>query len=344
MGVRGRFLATISLIGLYLPFTKYGTRNLSSFLRIESSATLVEQEHNLTQSIQDDEEVHGDGHCLLQRTTGPTPVILMTQGRSGSHSTWQILGNLTGYETKADEYTGSNSSQSKTFFEDVIGDNHPNWIVDAMCRKQRKALQKDRSKGAEDGIVGFNWKPFSEDMVRTGVQQGLSVIADLAKSENPLEHVRIVRSSRNALDLFLSRTKHKSSHLRAHCYTESCVERHEQAAHAISVNCTEVVKVVEKFVEQERFVDEQLALLGVPAVRVTYDVLYYPETPEDGSAEWNKIFKFLGKRSNYTWDEILSAMALVPTTTSRSHRDRIENFNELEGALSQVNLQHLLRQ
>lgn len=338
MTIERRYLLVVSLIGIFAPIVKY-----SSISTLPETQSSVVHKLNQTNSETYVRKRNGGKHCLAQRTTGPTPVILMTQGRSGSHSTWQILGNLTGYETRADEYTGSSSKESEIFFEEEIGDNHPNWIVNTMCKKQIRALDDDRWRGAESGIVGFNWKPYSADMVRTGVVKGLSVIADLAKSENPREHVKVVRSSRNALDLFLSRTKHKTSNIRAHCYTEECVEKHEKAAQAIRVNCTDVVNSVLALVEQEKFVDDQLAKLEVPTVRVSYDTLYYPETPEAGSAEWNRILAFLGKRSNYSWEGIQSAMSMLPTTTSRSHRDRIENFDELEGELVQVNMQHLLR-
>lgn len=281
--------------------------------------------------------------CLSKRAIGPSPVILMTQGRSGSHSTWQILGNLTGLETRADEYTGSDTAESKEFFEQTIGDEYPNWIVDRMCYKQWKFMDWKPRPGAATGIVGFNWKPHVVDMERPIVREGLQVVADLAKSGNPLEIIRVIRSVRNPLDLYLSRLKHKTSSLRAHCYTEMCVEQHMRASQGLEVDPKQLVKSVKGIIRQERVASDLLLKLEVPTIFVSYDSLYYPDTPESGSAEWNRILAFLGKRANFTWEEITSAMALTPTTTSRSHRDRFSNFTGVQEAFTAAGLQYLLR-
>jgi hypothetical protein len=43
----------------------------------------------------------------------PVPVILLSLGRSGSGSTWDAMGTLTGEATQSEEYTGGGSGKSE---------------------------------------------------------------------------------------------------------------------------------------------------------------------------------------------------------------------------------------
>ena len=94
---------------------------------------------------------------------GPTPVILMSLGRSGTHSTWQVMGNLTGMETYPLEWPAVNAERIterlKTF--DAF------WIDKKMCQRQTQNYRKDEEENSDEGesstrripdIVGFNWK------------------------------------------------------------------------------------------------------------------------------------------------------------------------------------------
>ena len=63
--------------------------------------------------------------------SGPQPVILMSQGRSGSTVTWQVLGNLSGYETPSNELTGQNLKESVEFFKEK---DSPRWMMNHYVR------------------------------------------------------------------------------------------------------------------------------------------------------------------------------------------------------------------
>lgn len=91
--------------------------------------------------------------CALQST--PTPMILMSLGRSGTASMHQVLSKLT-TKTKREvprifEYTGGSTSKSRKFFQDMIPSNDVNgdWLIKYMCREQQHY--------PEAGIVGFKW-------------------------------------------------------------------------------------------------------------------------------------------------------------------------------------------
>jgi hypothetical protein len=278
--------------------------------------------------------------CL--NSTGPTPVILFTLGRSGSQSTWQVMTNLTGLETEPHEYTGSAPQGAERFLANKMTSN--DWIVNHMCYKQKKYAEEP------NGIVGFNWKPFQ--MFFDGGDSapaipGLKRIAELAQSQMP---IRVIRSRRNLLDVYRSKTKHiewekENSRLPPHCYSGSvqCVALHAQASRSLALNATTLYSKLYEMTRKEDYLDELFARLQVPTVHVSYDKLYYPETPIEGSSEWNQIFQFVGKRSNWTWEEITEVMDLVPSTKTRSHRDSIQNFDEVQAVLNGTEFSKLLR-
>ena len=110
-----------------------------------------------------------DGKCLDPE--GPAPVIFMSLGRSGTHSTWQVLGNLTGYETYPNEFPGVNAEKISERLKSL----DDNWIIQKMCERQRKDYEDDDGDEDDDAddadeessssrekrkpkLVGFNWK------------------------------------------------------------------------------------------------------------------------------------------------------------------------------------------
>lgn len=328
---------------------------------------------------------HGNKN-KVQTTTcldpnGHTPVILLSLGRSGTHSTWQVLGNLTGMETESHEWTGVKAEGSRRFFRQ-LGDNNHDWIVNHMCHKQRKykdeevffvdptnnskddGFTNDKKEGGSNktqtkkktGIVGFNWKPFFfED--EPSVTLGLKRLAEIAKSQSTstASMIYIVRSRRNILDVYLSRLKHTKftemydRALPPHCHTGSvqCIKLHARIMKKklIVPNATETFyKELSDMYEQENNIDKMLLELEAPAVFVSYDKLYFPSSAKEGEEEWNKIFNFLGMdRFDFSWEEITTAMEHIPSTEHRYHNEKIANFEDVATALKDTELEHLLR-
>lgn len=132
--------------------------------------------------------------CKLR--SSPAPMILMSLGRSGTSSMYQVMSTLASdgdANHKIVEYTGSGTSKSNKFFEgipssDVSGD----WLVKYICREQR------RNRNA--GIVGFKWKPFENIFTSEKAMQGLELLARLKDPQ-----IKVVRSRRNLLDVMISR-------------------------------------------------------------------------------------------------------------------------------------------
>jgi hypothetical protein len=275
----------------------------------------------------------------LNPSGNPQPMILMTLGRSGSSSTWQILGNLTGYETYPEEYTGESGPAAKEFFNNLGPNEEGNWVTDFMCEQQ--ALSPNAN------LVGFKWKPHpAETLEMPAAANGLQRIATLGTSNTP---IKIVRSRRNIVDVLLSELKHKVSEVPSHClsgWTE-CLEKHmESYSHKLTIpDMQDFYATALQRYQGEDKVDQQLKDMGVPTVFVSYDILYFPDTPEQGAAEWNKIVKFLvgDSATEFTWMDVNNSMKHALTTASRKHADVVENFDELAGAFIGGPMEHLIR-
>jgi hypothetical protein len=311
--------------------------------------------------------------------SGPMPVVLMSIGRSGSDSTWQLLANRFGADMMAKEITGQYRDASISFFrlldgaggegveklsknvanyerpanaKDWQGDDlfgfiqdlkgycdagnckDGKWILKHFCHQQ----QKHKETG---GIVGFKWKPFMTALQTASALGALEIIARSSVSETP---IRVIRSRRNPLDVYLSMLKHSTQNIADHCDAgdEECLKQHRSVRLTVPVN--EMYDFVKSMCSEENEVDGLLSQLGVMAIHVSYDDLYYPESEEVGAEDWNKMFKFLGARENWAWSDIVGTMKLAPTVKSRSHKVVIANYDEVYQKFKGTKLEMLLRQ
>ena len=289
-----------------------------------------------------EEKDSGDGVTPMKATTttdgnhngcldvhGPQPYILLTRGRSGSGSTWQIIGNLTGYETPNDRPTGGTAVQSKKFFD---GKDTDDWLHEIFCTRQ-EAYPKA-------GIVGFKWKPFDEFFSRGG-QAGLQTIATLNEPQ-----IKIVRNKRNMLDVIISSYKHKvydSAVTAQHCRVDDpeCAQRAKEASMGLQLPTKKLLEKLRKDKEDEDKIDEMLVEMKVPHVQVTYEKLYFDE--DGGVSEWMKIFKFLGigPGDGLTKKKLNSAMEHVATNIP-SHSVTLGNYEEVKKVLEKTEFEGLL--
>ena len=94
---------------------------------------------------------HEDRPLPCQLKKHPTPIILMSLGRSGLASMYQVLAKLSGDGTSPYfiEYTGSNTAKSMEFFRKTVpkDDIYGDWLVNFVCQQQRQHQHT--------GLVGF---------------------------------------------------------------------------------------------------------------------------------------------------------------------------------------------
>ena len=263
--------------------------------------------------------------------SGPQPYILMSLGRSGSGSTWQVIGSLSGMETPSHEYTGSGTERSIEFFKEKGDDDK--WLLKYLCRKQRKYPNA--------GVVGFKWKPYEPIFNAPAAQAGLNTIATLKEPT-----IKVVRLRRNLLDVQISRRKHSDYNTKAHCMkgdTKCVKDGLITGIDLYSGEMDELYKRLKFLHEHEERVDKLLSEMNIPHVQVTYDRLYNVDGKGGDIEEWEKIFAFLGvgPASNLTRKQLELGMKHAATHPP-GHNSTLANYDEVAEALKGTKFENLL--
>lgn len=281
---------------------------------------------------------------------GPLPIILMSLGRSGSTSTWQVISNLTGgHELKMEEYPGSSTPKALRVLNKNTG-NNGQWVLTKLHQKQMK--------NPHAAVVGFKWKPLHDTMDHPAFREGLQAVAR--------NQIKIIRSRRNPLDVALSRIKHgesnthgkgtlgtvtglnystKKKHIPAHCMAgrpdyEMCLRTHLAAGTGMIVKPQKLLKFLEGTTRSEDAVDDLLNEMGIQYVSVSFEKLYYHS--EDAN-EWERIFQFMGvgPATGLTRTQVHNAMGHVATSNTH-HNVSIGNYEEVQSVLEGTPYEHLL--
>jgi len=272
--------------------------------------------------------------CSLKASTNeekaPVPVILMCLSRSGSSATWQIMGELTGRATQANELTGSRENQNRRFFSHMELHNHGNWAMRWLCQEQEKY--------PDAGMVGFQWKPYGGTFLS---EPSLGALKMIAVSHDP--SIKVVRLRRNLLDKAISDYKHATyKNVPSHCKIghEKCISKHQEAMAGLRLPVDVLMKSLYKDYEEEALVDKILVDLHVPHIQVSYEKLYFGE---DIAQEWMRIFKFLGvgPTEGLKKEEIFDSMSLAPTGNA-IHNETLQNYHEIRDALLNTIFENLL--
>ncbi|KAL7533739.1 hypothetical protein ACHAXR_005415 [Thalassiosira sp. AJA248-18] len=264
---------------------------------------------------------------------GPQPYILVTLGRSGSGSTWQVIGNLTGYEMPSHEYTGGGPAKTEEFFQKIGGDDD-RWLLRYLCSKQLIF--------PEAGVVGFKWKPF-DTIFSPPAQAAFRRMASLKRPE-----IKVVRSRRNLLDVVISKYKHsvyKDRVAAAHCIKggSDCIGKGIKASTGLELPPTDtLLDALQEYDTLENKVDVLLKKMKIPHVQVTYERLYYNG---NDTSEWRKIFKFLGvgpvNAKDLTRHHLEGAMEHVATSIPMQNVT-LKNFDAVSKILKGTKFEKLL--
>jgi len=288
--------------------------------------------------------------CELKPNT--KSVILMTLGRSGSSSTWQVMTALTGLQTRSKEFPASTTRKIDKFFtKKVKRGNNGNWALEFLCSQQ--------SKYPNAGITGFKWKPSLHSITSQVAIETFEVMKQHYTPQQQQQQpnnasIQIIRSRRNLLDVIISRTKHsQTDRLKSHCKinNEKCLQKQLLAGSKLHLDTNELLDTLNKMTIEENMVDELLKMHGVSHLPVSYEKLYYGDdvtTSVTNSTtimeeEWMKIFRFLGigPSQNLTIDTIQNAMEHV-STSNRQHKITLENYNDVKTTLKGTAFELLL--
>jgi len=311
-------------------------------LRSESHEDNQRRELSLLLTDPRTEEVKSDEArgCDQLIRDGPRPVVLISMGRSGSSAIWKTMAVLTGHGSQPKELPGETQTETAEFFESlaVQGDFSGRWMFKFFYKNQKKRIYCDQS----EGIVGFKWKPYPS-FFSESAQKSLGAIA------KSCPQIKVVRSRRNALDVYLSQEKHSNDSIEkipAHCRPDDfkCIEKHYARATGMNVSVPKLLSRLKDFVRLEDQVDENLDALGILHVNVSYELLF----SDDENVvidEWDRVFKFLEigpTKGNGLSAELIRNAPGMAVTSTHSHKDMIANYEEVRSALSNTPFETLL--
>ncbi len=291
---------------------------------LETNGNLQELEHL--------EQLNEETPTTCLDPSGPQPYILMSLGRSGSGSTWQVIGNLSGKETPSVEYTGSSTKASVKFFKEHGHDDK--WLLKYLCQKQKKHRKAK--------LVGFKWKPYEPIFNAPAAQAALKTISTL---KEPM--IKIVRLRRNLLDVQISRRKHSlHTTTAAHCMKGDleCIQKNSFTG--LDLYGGEMDKLynhIDFLQNHEDRVDELLTKMNVPFVQVRYERLYNVDGKGGDIEEWEKVFSFLGvgPATNLTHKQLERGMKHAATHPP-GHNMTLANYDEVAEALKGTKFENLL--
>mmetsp|Transcript_9796 Transcript_9796/g.18763 ORF Transcript_9796/g.18763 Transcript_9796/m.18763 type:complete len:477 (-) Transcript_9796:758-2188(-) len=292
--------------------------------------------------------------CDLTNTTFGHPFLMISFGRSGTTSTWDILAGLTGdYIPRATEDMGRDKKESVAFFQARNQTEHGKcWLGRLLCQKQAQNIRAYHKGYGLASVYGSKWKPWHLGLNTTQARQALEWLGTQ-------KHIKVVYNTRNMIDMFISMRKHTflqklfGNERTAHCYDDRemqlsaeawdklaamgiprdtpCVQIFKQIEQKTHLSVTWMMDYFERNVLQTDFAAQMLEYYRVDHVMVTYEKLYFRETAE----EWQRIFRYLGfgpQGKNLTLEEVF-AKTTFQKTSSHDRSKRMANYDEVSNAL-----------
>ena len=291
--------------------------------------------------------------CDLTNTTFGNPFIMISFGRSGTTSTWDIIAGLAGeYIPRATEDMGSSKGEARAFFEAQNQTEHGKcWLERLLCEKQEDVIKAYQDGMGKASIFGSKWKPWHEGLNSTQARQALQWLGTQ-------KQIKVLYNTRNMVDMYISQAKHTvladlfGDERTAHCYDDRELQLSDRAWNKLAdmgiprdTPCVQIFKAIEsktpleiphmmdyfqKNVLQTDFASEMLEHYNVSKVTVTYEKLYFTKS----AAEWEHIFQYLGfgPQSNLTLDQVFARTAFQKTSFN-DRSQRMANYDEVKRAL-----------
>lgn len=158
------------------------------------------------------------------------------------------------------------------------------------------------------------------------------------------------------LSRFISNQKHKgfvrSNELPAHCSIDDadCVNRHKTHEKGIFIDVsnqekkTNFIAHLRQSIEKSYSIEERLDAFGVKHINVQYEKLFNADArDEDFADEWIRMLDFLGfkSRKKLTMGDVRDTFEYA-STSEKSHKKIISNYEEVKAALEGTELFDLL--
>ena len=290
---------------------------------------------------------------------GPVPVIFIVNGRSGSDVTWATLSRLAGGkcislyclpslyhavlhntyyisstnskgESTIGEHTGENKVKAMEFLGDMTEEEGAWWVTEHLCQFSHYQCHAPLS--------AFKFKPFVDSWELPAAQGMLKKIALFNQPK-----IKVIFMTRNPLDVFISKIKHKKSNKQivAHCEINdiACISKQKTLGSGLKLPTGSLLKRLEDSYEAFEVFEKTLDQMNIEHVKTTYEDLY----GRDDAEEWMKIFKYLGRgpTQNLSMQDVTESFALAPTF-QKNHNASLTNYAEVRDLLIDTEFEALL--
>jgi len=266
--------------------------------------------------------------CIFspRNDNGPIPVLFIVNGRSGSSNTWLTLNKLAGgiRRTEAVEAFGSDIDQNAKFFNSIRSEKEGAWWINEHLCEVTKI-------NCDSPIAGIQWKPYVNTWKSPSAQGILKQIAHHNLNKDRKGHqIKVIYMTRNPLHVLISRQKHRSRHVPAHCSQSDtdCLENHKRFNVTLPID--DLMNDLQENAAQEKLIETTLRNIGINYYRTSYEKLYSCENAE----EWMNIFRYLkrGPTEGLHIDDVENAFPMVKTTKV-SLESLLANYDQVKQSL-----------
>ena len=274
------------------------------------------------------------------------PVLFLIQGRSGSTVFIETVHKLvTG---KAGAFLGMEILEGREnvrslYKKKILG--KPEWQHSYFCdqvQHAKKIANVNRNEGRVCSVlVGWKWMPFiGWDSASSDEEQYLN--ANRKALKWCVRHgISIVHMVRNPLDVLISRQKHASHKLTAHCTTSECTKKHLQSKSLLSEK--NIVSDLKHSIRHNEQISQVLhGVKDLNFFTLSYEDTFGVHGDYRMVKTWNSLLHFLGQVNGTCFrpeqklgvGKIRFAMSSSSLSTSAANQsDKVVNFPAIEKAL-----------
>lgn len=263
--------------------------------------------------------------------SGPTPVALVGDGRTGSANLMIALAKMTG-------------SCAALGMEGCPGPACPdgnNWpelfggkVEDALNIENPKALlanflSRVPAMYPDSPLVGFHWKTMGR-----GYAQMRTAEYEAAWQYLASQKVKALHYTRNHLDEYLSAAKHKAHKVPPHCDPDD-LECRNVTMQPFEVDVDNLVSYLPELALADQAVLEDLHAHQIDYLNVSYEELENNDNATSKVLHWQRVLDFLGVRMVVTEKGLGEAFSTFTVTHPEQQGGNVVNWKAVVDALQQ---------